>query len=178
MLDADKSYLATLKLGVETDSGDLTGIATKENIDIVPEIDSIMSAINKYTGQIEQIPPMHSALKKDGKPLYKYAREGIEIERSPRKVTIFNIQLIKYEYPNLILHINCSKGTYIRTLAQDIGRDLGCFAHLEALRRTSVGPFDIKNSITLGDFKDLKQPVDVLISLSELPVELVPIKTI
>lgn len=176
MLDADKSYLATLSLGVETDSGDCTGIATQKNCDIEPTLENIKDVLLKYTGEIEQIPPMYSALKKDGKPLYKYAREGIELERAARKVTIFNIELIKYEYPTLILHVKASKGTYIRTLAQDIGRDLGCYAHLSALRRTVVGPFEIANSIKLADFQELEHPVGALIALDDLPAE-VAIKT-
>ena len=143
MLEADKTYRATLSLGVETDSGDLTGEeverAELQGIDLSRE--RVLSVLEQFTGEIEQIPPMHSALKRDGKPLYEYARKGIVLEREPRKVTIYSIELIELNEDSMVIDVDCSKGTYIRTLAQDIGRALGCFAHLSALRRLSVGDF-------------------------------------
>src|SRR5690606_27096566 len=102
-----------------------------------------------FRGDILQVPPMYSALKRDGKPLYKYAREGIELERPPRQVTIYKLELVSLSDDGMqaCLEVHCSKGTYIRTLAQDIGRAMGCYAHLHALRRTQVGPFNLEASV-------------------------------
>ncbi|ETD70594.1 tRNA pseudouridine synthase B [Pelistega indica] len=177
MLNVDKSYRATLTLGSETDSGDLTGEVvqhcstftgiTKEQLNTI---------IPQFVGEIEQIPPMYSALKRDGKPLYEYARQGIELERAPRKVVIYDISIVTFSEKEVVLDIFCSKGTYIRTLAQDIGRALGCFAHLRALRRTSVGPFKLSDAITLEAFQALEEPQRILLSLNDLPPDLLPEK--
>ena len=101
----------------------------------------VEAVLPQFMGEIQQIPPMYSALKRDGRPLYEYARQGIELEREPRAVTIYALKLLEFSAHQLRLEVFCSKGTYIRTLAQDIGRALGCYAHLTALRRTTVGPF-------------------------------------
>ena len=147
-LEADKTYEATLKLGQTTTTGDMEG----EVLETRPvEVDAakIAAACQAFTGEIEQIPPMHSALKHEGKALYEYARQGIEIERQARRVTIHAIQILGGEGNELTISVRCSKGTYIRTLAEDIGRMLGCGAHLSALRRTASGPVRVEDAVTL-----------------------------
>ena len=123
-----------------------------------------------------QVPPMYSALKVNGKKLYELAREGIEIERAARPVEIFDIQILQVDLPRVRMRVSCSKGTYIRTLAQDIGRALGCYAHLTALRRTTVGPFKLTDAISLEDFQAIEEPQQKLLGLHELPTGLVPEK--
>src|SRR5690606_37261202 len=145
MLEADKTYEATLQFGEETDSGDLTGNITTQAAEGFSGVtrEALLEVLPEFRGLIEQIPPMYSALKRDGKPLSEYARQGIELERPPRQVTIYELELLDFDGMQARLLVDCSKGTYIRTLAQDIGRRLGCGAHLTALRRTRVGPFHI-----------------------------------
>lgn len=154
LLDADKVYEATLRLGVETDSGDADGrvIATAA---VEWDDARLEQALAALRGQIDQIPPMHSALKRDGKPLYEYARAGIEVERAPRRVTIHQLELLQATAETLTLRVGCSKGTYIRSLAIDLGRLLGCGAHLTALRRTRIGPFAVEGACSLGDIEAL-----------------------
>ncbi len=177
MLNVDKSYRATLTLGSETDSGDLTGEVVQQAADFTGiTLAQLETVLPQFLGVIEQIPPMYSALKRDGKPLYEYARQGIELEREPRQVTIYDIQIAEFSATEIVLDVFCSKGTYIRTLAQDIGRALGCFAHLRALRRTSVGPFKLTDAITLENFQTLENPQSVLLSLNDLPPDLLPEK--
>src|SRR5690606_24467018 len=135
---ADKVYEATVRLGEETDSGDLTGHIVFQS---PPEAAAVTreqfeTALVQFRGEIEQIPPMYSALKRDGKPLYEYARQGIELDRPPRTITIYRLELLDFDGQDAKILVHCSKGTYIRTLAQDIGRALGCGGHLSALRRT------------------------------------------
>lgn len=155
LLDADKTYLATLKLGVKTFSADAEG----EVIETRPVENyskkQIKAAIEPFLGDIDQVPPMHSALKVDGQPLYKLAHQGIVIERKSRAVHIFDIKVLRYEGDEMDIEVHCSKGTYIRTLGEDIGEKLGCGAHLSALRRTASGPFDIEESITLDELEKL-----------------------
>jgi len=174
LLDADKRYRATVRFGMETDSGDLTG-------NVVAQADADFRGINtqdlqavlpRFTGEIEQIPPMHSALKRDGKPLYVYAREGITLERAPRAVTIHTLHLLACDGMTAQIDIHCSKGTYVRTLAQDIGRTLGCGAHLNALRRLGVGPFDLGDGIALDALHALPDARTALIPLHALPAGL------
>lgn len=141
LLNANKTYLATLKLGVKTNSGDTEGEIIQTRPVEISSQDQIESVLSHYMGDIQQIPPMHSAIKKNGVPLYKLAHKGIEIEREPRSVTIFELQLVSFEGEELQIRVHCSKGTYIRTLADDIGEDLGCGAHINQLRREHVGPF-------------------------------------
>lgn len=170
LLDADKTYEAELKLGVTTDSGDADGLVTSTSAVNVAEID-ILNVLPRFTGDIQQIPPMHSALKRDGRPLYELARKGIEVEREPRAVTIYQIDLLYFSADCLRLRVSCSKGTYIRVLAQDIGAVLGCGAHLTALRRTRVGELDLQQAVTLECLENLEeagrmahlQPVDALV---------------
>ena len=146
LLGAYKSYNVRLQLGIVTDSGDSDGnIVERQQVPELTE-EQLLSVLEQFTGEIDQIPPMHSALKKDGVPLYKLAHQGISIKREARKVTIERLELTLQESLQagnfLELSVRCSKGTYIRTLVEDIGYKLGCGAHVVALRRTAVGPYD------------------------------------
>ncbi len=153
LLDSDKVYVGTCKLGVRTSSADAEGevIETRE----VPELTEaqVLEVLERFKGDIEQIPPMHSALKQNGQPLYKLARQGIEVERKPRPVTIYELKLLEINGDELKLYVHCSKGTYIRTLVEDIGEVLGCGAHLSQLRRTKVGPFQEAGMITIEELQ-------------------------
>ncbi|WP_298015094.1 tRNA pseudouridine(55) synthase TruB [uncultured Castellaniella sp.] len=175
MLEADKVYEATVAFGEETDSGDLTGHIVAR-ADAVPAVtaDQLESALAGFRGEIEQIPPMVSALKRDGKPLYEYARQGIELERPPRRITIHALDLLSCDGVSARLRVHCSKGTYVRTLAQDIGRRLGCLGHLSALRRTAVGPFTIEHAVGLEALQAMAAPQSALIPLHALPDGLRP----
>ncbi len=160
-LDADKCYEAIAHLGVQTSTADAEGeiIATRD----VPEITQAMldEVAKRFTGPISQVPPMYSALKKDGRALYDYARAGITVEREARAVTIFELKLSlvhdQYAYAAIKIEVKCSKGTYIRTLGEDIGEALGCGAHLTALRRTQTGGFVESQSITLAELEALSE---------------------
>jgi tRNA pseudouridine55 synthase len=148
LLDADKEYIATLRLGAQTTTGDIEG----EVIGTWPvdcSVEEINAAIHSFLGPIEQVPPMYSALKKDGKPLYEYARAGETVERAPRNVVIREIEVLTCDVPNVSMRVLCSKGTYIRTLAEDIGKRLGCGAHLTSLRRTRVGSLTLEQAVSL-----------------------------
>lgn len=180
LLDADKTYEAVIKLGVATDSGDAEGqvIATSP-VDVSET--QLMGVLPRFSGDILQVPPMHSALKRDGRPLYELARQGIEVERDPRPVRIHRIDCLAFVGDTVTLRVACSKGTYIRVLAADIGQALGCGAHLIALRRTAVGNLLLAGAFSLADLELLDEaerltrlsPVDAL--LSSLPrVDLVP----
>lgn len=141
LLDADKRYWVRVRLGVSTSTADAEGEITRECP--VPDYSEaeLRAVLDEFTGEISQIPPMYSALKHKGERLYNLARQGIEVEREPRQVTIHSIRLSSFGNPEFELEIHCSKGTYIRTLAEDIGARLGCGGHLAALRRTGVGPY-------------------------------------
>jgi tRNA pseudouridine55 synthase len=171
LLDADKAYEATVQLGVETDTGDAEGkLLRSAPVEVTAE--AIDRSLRSLTGEIDQIPPMYSALKRDGKPLYEYARAGIELELAPRRVTIHKLDLIGVDRESLRIRVECSKGTYIRTLAIDLGRLLGCGAHLSALRRTRIGPFSVDGatsiaaleSVTMEERDAILAPVDALVS--------------
>ena len=157
LLDADKSYIATIKLGVKTSSADAEGEVLQTRPVEKYSNKQIKSAIEPFLGDIEQVPPMHSALKVDGQPLYKLAHQGQVIERKARSVHIFDIEVLRFEYDEIDIRVECSKGTYIRTLAEDIGEQLGCGAHLSALRRITSGPFDIEDSFTLTELEDVAE---------------------
>jgi len=176
MLDADKTYLATLAFGEETDSGDLTGKVVSRAAEGFVGVDeaALRDVLRTFEGEIQQVPPMYSALKRDGKPLYEYARAGIELERAPRTVTIHNIALQSFSPLQADILVSCSKGTYIRTLAQDIGRALDYRAHLSALRRTQAGPFSLDRAVTLDQLQAMPEPELALLSLNELPAGLLP----
>ncbi|MCU9954942.1 MULTISPECIES: tRNA pseudouridine(55) synthase TruB [Burkholderia] len=171
LLEADKTYEATMRLGLRTATGDAEG----EVIDMRPvECDraAVEAALARFTGEIVQVPPMYSALKRDGKPLYEYARAGQTVEREGRNVTIHALDLLACELPDVTFRVTCSKGTYVRTLAEDIGEALGCGAHLTMLRRTGVGALTLEHAVTLDALSDADesardawlQPVDALLS--------------
>jgi tRNA pseudouridine55 synthase len=155
-LDADKRYRATLALGERTVSGDRE-TPVIERREVTVDRAAVDVACRRFTGLIDQVPPMHSALKKDGKALYDYARAGVEIEREARRVTIHRIDVVSFQGSELTLDVSCSKGTYIRTLADDIGQALGCGAHLSALRRTGAGRLDVHDAVTLDALEALSE---------------------
>jgi tRNA pseudouridine55 synthase len=148
LLDSDKVYEGVCQLGSKTTTGDAEGeiIETRP----VPKFDekSLRKVFSQFMGDIEQIPPMHSAIKKDGQPLYKLAHKGIEVEREPRQVHIFELELLEIQESGFRFRLHCSKGTYVRTLVEDIGEVMGCGAHLTGLRRTGVGPFQLEDAVT------------------------------
>jgi tRNA pseudouridine55 synthase len=169
LLEADKAYEATVHLGIMTNTGDTEGEAI-ETLPVDVTLEQIEAALARFRGPIQQVPPMYSALKRDGKALYEYAREGITLEREARPVTIHALSMIDYQAPFLKIRVTCSKGTYVRVLGEDIGAALGCGAHLNALRRIEVGALDVTGMITLDallahpDPRSLLQPVDALLS--------------
>lgn len=155
LLDADKTYEAELRLGVTTDSEDAEGevVARREVRELATA--DIEEVLARFRGDVEQVPPMHSALKHNGQRLYDLARRGETVERPPRAVTIHDLELLGFGNDRLTLRVRCSKGTYVRSLARDIGEALGCGAHLSALRRTVSAPFDILDAIDLDALESL-----------------------
>jgi len=149
LLEDDKEYLATLKLGEKTVTGDAEGEVIEKKPVQVSE-PGLARVLQNFKGEIRQVPPMHSALKRDGVPLYELAREGKTVERAPRSVRINELQPVEFNSPYLKLRVRCSKGTYVRTLAEDIGEALGTCAHLAALRRTGSGRFRVEDAVTLA----------------------------
>ncbi len=146
-----KEYVCTFRFGVETDTFDSEGDTVKEG-DVPEDLAARIAAeLPSFVGKIDQIPPMFSAVKRDGKPLYVYARKGEEVEREPRKVSITEFRLLDIEGPDARFRIVCSRGTYVRTLAQDLGSKVGCGAHVAAIRRTRVGRFRIEDAVNLDD---------------------------
>ena len=170
LLEANKTYIATIQLGVTTTTGDQEGEVVSQK-DVVLKPNQLEETLQKFIGDITQIPPMFSALKFEGKPLYEYARQGIEIERKSRQVTIYDITLNKIEESIVILEVSCSKGTYIRTLAEDIGHALGCGAYLKGLERTQTGNFQLSDALTIEAIEAMSMafrektllPVDALL---------------
>ena len=151
--DLDKEYMVGMKLGERTDTGDLTGrILEEKNCFPLKEVD-VHRVLENFIGNIKQIPPMYSAIKVKGQPLYKLARMGIEIQRPERLIQIYGIDLLRFDQPYLVLKISCSKGTYIRTLCDDIGKALHVGAHMISLKRTRVGKFRIEDSASLEELK-------------------------
>jgi tRNA pseudouridine55 synthase len=171
LLEADKTYEATMRLGVRTTTGDAEGEAV-ETRDVTCDQFAVEHALCRFRGEIVQVPPMYSALKRDGKPLYEYARAGQVVDREGRNVTIHALALLACTLPDVTFRVTCSKGTYVRTLAEDIGEALGCGAHLVALRRTGVGALTLEHAVTLDALSDAGeserdawlQPVDALLS--------------
>lgn len=155
-LDADKRYRATLRLGQRTSTADGEGDVIEQHEVNVTRAD-VDAVLPRFTGSIDQLPPMHSALKHQGRALYDYARAGVEVEREPRRVTIHAIDVVEWQSPTLVIDVNCSKGTYIRTLAEDIGAALGCGAHLAALRRTGSGALDLTHAVTLEALAEMDE---------------------
>jgi tRNA pseudouridine55 synthase len=153
LLEADKTYEATMRLGIRTATGDAEGEAI-ETREVTCDEPAVVAAMARFRGEIVQVPPMYSALKRDGKPLYEYARAGQVVEREGRQVTIHALDMLACALPDVTFRVTCSKGTYVRTLAEDIGEALGCGAHLVALRRTGVGALTLENAVTLDALSD------------------------
>lgn len=148
LLDADKSYLVTGKLGIQTASGDTDGEVVKRcSIEGITR-ETLLETLPKFLGEIEQVPSMYSALKHEGQPLYKLARQGIEVERKARKISIFTLELLSFEKDEFSLSVRCSKGTYIRNLVEDIGEAMGTCAHVIKLHRTDSGPYTSEMMVT------------------------------
>jgi len=154
MLDRAKTYVARARFGVATTTGDTEGEVAREMPVPVLAPERIRVVLASFTGEIEQVPPMYSALKHGGQPLYRLARAGQQVERKPRRVTVLALELRAWKPPLLEFSVRCSKGTYVRTLAEDIATALGCCAHLEALRRLSVEPFREKDMMTLAELEE------------------------
>jgi len=146
LMGMPKTYEAELRLGQRTDTLDADGEIIEEHVLGPLAVDDIRTALDKFRGVLRQTPPMYSAIKKDGRPLYELARKGVTVERKEREVTIYELEIIRYEHPYLAIRVSCSKGTYIRTLAEDIAEQLGTLAHLSALRRTRVGDFIVEDA--------------------------------
>lgn len=156
LTDADKTYIATIKLGATTTTGDAEGeVLTTSPVNVSRS--DFEQACQQFTGEISQTPPMYSALKFEGKALYEYARAGVEIERKARRVTIQNIEVNSFAGDVAVISVTCSKGTYIRTLAEDIGKQLGCGAHLIGLRRTATADYQIAQAVTLEQFEAMSE---------------------
>jgi len=159
LLDADKAYQSTFVLGVATASGDADSEVLQErSVEGITEA-GVAQALKAFEGEIEQVPSMYSAIKQNGQPLYKLARQGIEVEREPRRVVISALRIDAFrggERPEVDIYLECSKGTYVRSLAEDLGKALGCGAHVSALRRTKAGPFGLEHSHSLGTLEALK----------------------
>ena len=157
LLEADKGYDATVLLGRTTTTGDTEGEVLAD-LPVAVTLDQIEAVLVQFRGAILQTPPMYSALKRDGKPLYEYARAGITLVREPRALVIHRLELIDYQAPLLRLRVNCSKGTYIRVLGEDIGAALGCGAHLQALRRTAVGSLELRDAVSIEALASIDAP--------------------
>jgi len=154
LLDSDKRYLTTFKLGETTTTGDVEGeVIARQVVDVSEQ--QLQQALTNFSGIIEQIPPMYSALKKDGQPLYMLARQGIEIERKSRTVEVLDLTVINFDGERVELDVHCSKGFYIRSLAFDLGEVLGCGAHVTELRRTAVGKFSIEAAVNFANLDEM-----------------------
>jgi tRNA pseudouridine55 synthase len=185
-LDADKAYETTIALGLKTETGDAEGpvIQTRP---VRCSVGQVVEALDHFTGPIRQVPPMHSALKKDGKALYEYARQGLSVTREARDIQIHDIELLsldlKAQPPVLSVRVRCSKGTYIRTLGEDIAEHLGCGGHLTHLRRIATGPFGTDHCLSLQQLEDMPesqrasalQPIDALLG-DHLRIDLPPME--
>ena len=167
MLDADKEYLATVKLGVTTTTADAEGEVLEQR-PVAVGAEQVAATLVRFRGSIEQVPPMHSALKRDGVPLYEHARAGRTVERARRQVEIHELEILQCAPPILELRVRCSKGTYIRVLAEDIGAALGTGAHLAALRRTASGRFNVRDAVTLDELRAMPDRRAALLPLRVL----------
>jgi len=161
LLDANKTYWTRIRLGVSTETGDADG-------EVIAQVDAtaitqtqVSDALETFVGEIEQIPSMYSALKHQGQPLYKLARQGIEVERAPRTVTIYSAELLQFAEAYIELRVHCSKGTYIRSLAEDLGAALGCGGHVSALRRLAAGPYAEAQAVTLEQVSVIGDPQEM-----------------
>ncbi|MDC0238225.1 tRNA pseudouridine(55) synthase TruB [Gammaproteobacteria bacterium] len=156
LLTSDKKYWVKLKLGIRTASGDSDAVTveTRSTVDVTK--DRVRQALESFRGEIDQIPSMYSAIKYQGKPLYKYAREGVEVERESRRITVYSIELLTFLGSEMTLQVHCSKGTYVRTIADDLGEQLECGAHVVELRRLMAGPFKEADLVTLGEIENAR----------------------
>lgn len=171
LLNADKKYRVTAKLGEKTTTADREGeVIESKPVDVTEE--QLVKVLQQFKGTISQVPSMYSALKKDGVPLYKLARKGIEVERDAREVDIYSLELVAFSGHEFVLDVHCSKGTYVRNLVEDIGDELGCGAHVLELRRTAVGDFTLELTVSMAHLEELKQ-ADAKLEMDELlvPVE-------
>ena len=155
LLDADKKYWTQVRLGITTETADADGevIAQADTSGITES--QVTAALETFVGEIEQIPSMYSALKHQGQPLYKLARQGIEVERAPRRISIYSAELLQFSEASIELRVHCSKGTYIRSLAEDLGAALGCGGHVSALRRLAAGPYEEAQATTLDELREV-----------------------
>jgi tRNA pseudouridine55 synthase len=159
LLDTDKTYIVTAKLGVRTTTSDADGdIVSEKEVNVSAE--QLNTALDSFRGTTQQIPSMYSALKYQGQPLYKYAREGIEVPRESRDITVFNLELLRFEEDEVDLSIHVSKGTYIRTIVDDLGELLGCGAHVANLRRTAVGNYPNERMVTMAELETLLEKAE------------------
>ena len=176
LLDADKRYLVTAKLGERTDTSDAEGQIV-ETHEVKVKTPEILTALEQFRGDILQVPTMFSALKHNGKPLYEYARQGITVEREARPITIFELNFIEYNAPYLTLEVHCSKGTYIRTLVDDLGEVLGCGAHVTMLRRTAVADYPTEKMLDWHALQSLAEQQDLaLLDALLLPMDTAVVK--
>lgn len=159
LAECDKEYVATMKLGERTDTFDSEGKVIRRVEDFSLDSDAVKSALKDFSGSIKQTPPMYSAIKVSGKPLYKLARKGIEVERRQKEIKIYDIAMVRFDAPHLVIRVSCSRGTYIRTLCDDIGTALGVGAHVTALIRTRVGNFRIEDSASLESLPHMEKAV-------------------
>ncbi len=155
LLDADKRYLTTVKLGVRTETGDAEGKVVSERSTAGVTEAQVREALLKFTGEFDQVPSMYSAVKHGGQPLYKLARQGIEVERAARRIHVYSNDLLSFAGDEVQLDIHCSKGTYVRTIAEDLGELLGCGGHVVALRRLRAGPFAEHDMVTMSELEAL-----------------------
>ncbi|MGB8516315.1 MAG: tRNA pseudouridine(55) synthase TruB [Gallionella sp.] len=184
LLDADKTYRTTVRLGITTATGDVEGeVIARSEVKVT--LEQVQAVLERFHGSLQQLPPMYSALKHQGKPLYEYIREGITIERELRDIVIRELQLHRFDGVDMDISVRCSKGTYIRTLGEDIGAALGCGAHLTALRRTAIAHFDLHDGYTLAQLTEMSDeqrlvrllPVDSLMpNMPKLHLDDVQIK--
>lgn len=187
LLDADKKYSSTFRLGIATETGDCDGeVVTTSNAAHISEA-MILEALPDFRGEISQIPSMYSALKYQGRPLYKWAREGVEVPRESRNVMIYSYELTAFrnegEHPEIDVEVHCSKGTYIRSLAEDLGKQLGVGAHVSRLHRRMAGPFEEKDSVGLQALEDMRgegdaELLDPLLLATDSPVAELPKVTV
>ena len=171
LLDADKRYRSTFRLGVVTNTGDAEGEVIERHDP--PQLDErkILRVLAEFTGPIEQVPPMHSAIKHQGQRLYKLAHQGLTVERQPRSVTIYRLELLGFGDGRLRVEVDCSKGTYIRTLAEDIGKRLGCGGSVETLHRFGAGPFEAKDMVSLRELEERAERGLAALDELLLPIE-------
>ena len=158
LLNSDKTYEVRIRFGVRTDSGDAEGkaIATRSLLDFDLDEAKLDKALDRFRGEFDQLPPMFSAVKREGQPLYKLARKGIEVERDTRPIQVYENRLVEFTGEECALHIECSKGTYVRTIADELGEMLGCGAHVNALRRTKAGPFGLSHCVSFDALREAK----------------------